>query len=83
MGAVCIARDVNRFKTQDIIPLLFEEFVELHGDRHFGDGAGAMIVHRTDNSHCFFSYCDSIGDLAGSLTAKGIQKDGLYTTIAP
>lgn len=34
---VCIARDPNRLKSQDFINILFEEFYELHGDRHFGD----------------------------------------------
>lgn len=34
---VCIARDPSRYKSQDFIGLLFEEFYELHGDRYFGD----------------------------------------------
>lgn len=34
---VCIARHVNRPTTLDYIPYLFEDFIEFHGDRCFGD----------------------------------------------
>lgn len=34
---VQVARHPNRPQTADYLGLLFDEFVELHGDRHFGD----------------------------------------------
>jgi acetyl-CoA carboxylase carboxyl transferase subunit alpha len=34
---VKVARHQNRPQTADYLPLVFDEFVELHGDRHFGD----------------------------------------------
>ena len=34
---VQVARHQNRPQTADYIPLIFDEFVELHGDRYFGD----------------------------------------------
>ncbi len=34
---VQVARHKNRPQTSDYIGLMFDEFVELHGDRHFGD----------------------------------------------
>ena len=34
---VQVARHKNRPQTMDYVGLLFDEFVELHGDRHFGD----------------------------------------------
>lgn len=34
---VQVARHKNRPYTDDYLSLVFEEFVELHGDRHFGD----------------------------------------------
>jgi acetyl-CoA carboxylase carboxyl transferase subunit alpha len=34
---VQVARHPNRPQTSDYIDLMFDEFVELHGDRHFGD----------------------------------------------
>ena len=34
---VQVARHPNRPQTSDYLGLLFDEFVELHGDRHFGD----------------------------------------------
>jgi acetyl-CoA carboxylase carboxyl transferase subunit alpha len=34
---VQVARHKNRPYTSDYLALAFEEFVELHGDRHFGD----------------------------------------------
>ena len=34
---VKVARHQNRPQTSDYLSLVFDEFVELHGDRHFGD----------------------------------------------
>src|SRR3989304_5459040 len=34
---VLLARHPNRPYTLDYIPLIFDDFVELHGDRRFGD----------------------------------------------
>ena len=34
---VTIARNPNRVKALDIVPLLFDHFFECAGDRHFGD----------------------------------------------
>ena len=34
---VKVAREKNRPHTSDYLSLVFDEFVELHGDRHFGD----------------------------------------------
>ena len=34
---VQVARQKNRPYTQDYLNLAFDEFVELHGDKHFGD----------------------------------------------
>jgi acetyl-CoA carboxylase carboxyl transferase subunit alpha len=34
---VQVARHKERPQTGDYLPLVFDEFVELHGDRHFGD----------------------------------------------
>lgn len=35
--AVSKARKTDRLKAQDLIPMLFNEFMELHGDRLYGD----------------------------------------------
>lgn len=40
---VLVARHPNRPQTSDYIELMFEEFVELHGDRSFGDDR-AMVT---------------------------------------
>jgi acetyl-CoA carboxylase carboxyl transferase subunit alpha len=37
MGRVLLARNPNRPRTLDYIAQLFENFIELHGDRSFGD----------------------------------------------
>jgi len=34
---VVVARHAQRPKAGDILPLLFDQFIPLHGDRHFGD----------------------------------------------
>ena len=34
---VQVSREKNRPYTADYLSLVFDEFVELHGDRHFGD----------------------------------------------
>ncbi len=39
---VCLARSGNRPKAIDYIRLLFDEFIELHGDRFFGDDASII-----------------------------------------
>lgn len=39
---VYLARHADRPKAQDYIPLLFEDFYELHGDRRFGDDAAVI-----------------------------------------
>lgn len=31
----CLIREKNRPTVNDYIPLIFEEFYELHGDRHY------------------------------------------------
>ena len=38
----CLIREKNRPTVNDYIPLIFEEFYELHGDRHYGDDAALM-----------------------------------------
>lgn len=49
---VQVARHKNRPQTQDYLGLVFDEFVELHGDRHFGDdraiicGFGKLDEHK-------------------------------------
>ena len=37
-----IVREKNRPTIRDYIPLIFDEFVELHGDRGYGDD-GAIL----------------------------------------
>lgn len=39
---LCLIREKNRPTVNDYIPLIFEEFYELHGDRHYGDDAALM-----------------------------------------
>lgn len=39
---VCIARHANRPTTLDYIPYIFDDFIELHGDRCFGDDAAIV-----------------------------------------
>ena len=34
---VQLARHPQRPRTLDLLPLIFDEFIELHGDRAFGD----------------------------------------------
>ncbi|CAM3620892.1 acetyl-CoA carboxylase carboxyltransferase subunit alpha [Erysipelothrix urinaevulpis] len=34
---VQMARDLNRYNTKEVIASLFDDFIELHGDRYFGD----------------------------------------------
>ena len=38
----CLLREKDRPTINDYIPLLFDEFYELHGDRHYGDDAALM-----------------------------------------
>lgn len=38
----CLIREKNRPTVNNYIPLIFEEFYELHGDRHYGDDAALM-----------------------------------------
>lgn len=37
-----IVREKNRPTVRDYIPLIFDDFVELHGDRYYGDDAAIM-----------------------------------------
>lgn len=39
---VCIARHANRPTTLDYIPHLFDDFIELHGDRYYGDDSAII-----------------------------------------
>ena len=41
---VQVARHPNRPHTLDFIERIFDEFEELHGDRHFGDDASLVMV---------------------------------------
>ena len=51
-NTVLVARQKNRPYTKDYLMLAFDEFVELHGDRHFGDdramltGFGKLDEHK-------------------------------------
>ena len=38
----CLLREKDRPTINDYIPLIFDEFYELHGDRHYGDDAALM-----------------------------------------
>ncbi|MGN1481771.1 acetyl-CoA carboxylase carboxyltransferase subunit alpha [Porcipelethomonas sp.] len=38
----CLLREKDRPTVNDYIPLIFDEFYELHGDRHYGDDAALM-----------------------------------------
>ena len=38
----CLLREKYRPTINDYIPLIFDEFYELHGDRHYGDDAALM-----------------------------------------
>ena len=38
----CLLREKDRPNINDYIPLIFDEFYELHGDRHYGDDAALM-----------------------------------------
>ena len=37
-----ILRDKNRPTINDYIPLIFDEFYEMHGDRYYGDDAAIL-----------------------------------------
>jgi len=68
---VSIARHPLRPTTLDYLGLIFEDFVELHGDRYFGDDKAIVGgFAKLDGKHCMV-----IGHQKGKTTKENIERN--------